>query len=238
VRWSSRAAGDPLYDEWRRHDGPYTTNGSLAAYVKRSSVARVEPDLFVFALPISFRGYYPGYADDFTKHLNRLTWAVLKAHTNNRAGTVRLRSPDPRDPPLISFHYLHEGDDHRGQDLEAVVDGIEFARRMNERIGQLIERELIPGPDARSREDLRTFVRDEAWGHHASCTCRIGPDGDPMAVLDGDFRVRGVDGLRVVDASVFPRIPGFFLASAVYMISEKASDELIREHALTGARTS
>jgi choline dehydrogenase len=52
-----------------------------------------------------------------------------------------------------------------------------------------------------------------------------------MAVLDGAFRVRGVEGLRVVDASVFPRIPGFFLASAVYVISEKASDVLIREHA-------
>lgn len=229
---------DPLFDEWERRDGPYTTNGSLAAYLRRSSVAGADPDLFVFALPISFRGYYPGYADDFTKHFNRLTWTVLKAHTNNRAGTVTLRSTDPRDTPQISFRYFDEGTDDAGRDLDAVVDGIEFARRMNRRLEGLIERELVPGPDARTRDQLRAFVRDEAWGHHASCSCPIGPDGDPMAVLDGDFRVRGVDGLRIVDACVFPRIPGFFLASAVYMISEKASDVLIREHAPATAQTS
>ena len=77
----------------------------------------------------------------------------------------------------------------------------------------------------------RQFVRDEAWGHHASCTCAIGPDGDPRAVLDSHFRVRGTSGLRVVDASVFPRIPGFFIVTAVYMAAEKASDALLADAA-------
>jgi choline dehydrogenase-like flavoprotein len=72
-----------------------------------------------------------------------------------------------------------------------------------------------------SDEDLRTYVRDNAWGHHASCTCPIG------TVLDGDFRVLGTRRLRVVDASAFPRIPGFFIASAVYMIAEKAADAIV-----------
>ena len=71
-----------------------------------------------------------------------------------------------------------------------------------------------PAPSVRTREDIARYVRDNAWGHHASCTCPIGADGDPMAVLDGRFRVRGTRGLRVVDASVFPRIPGFFIACA------------------------
>ncbi|WP_289233093.1 GMC oxidoreductase [Barrientosiimonas endolithica] len=73
-------------------------------------------------------------------------------------------------------------------------------------------------------------MRDHAWGHHACGTAKIGRDDDPGAVLDGDFRVRGVEGLRVVDASVFPDIPGFFIASAVYLVSEKASDVLLAEH--------
>jgi choline dehydrogenase-like flavoprotein len=64
-------------------------------------------------------------------------------------------------------------------------------------------------------------VRDNAWGHHASCTCPIG------TVLDGDFGVLGTRRLRVVDASAFPRIPGFFIASAVYMIAEKAADAIV-----------
>ena len=66
-------------------------------------------------------------------------------------------------------------------------------------------------------------MQDNAWGHHASCTC---PIGRPKSggVLSSDFKVHGTQGLRVVDASVFPRIPGFFIVSAVYMIGEKAAD--------------
>lgn len=226
------AGDDPHFREWReQRDGIYSTNGSLAAYIERSTVAGEEPDLFVFALPTFFRGYYPGYSEEFTRHLNALTFAVLKAHTNNRAGRVTLRSTDPRDTPDIAFHYFEEGSDTSGEDLEAVVDGIELAREMSRGLDDLIDHELIPGAEAQTRDDLRRFVRDEAWGHHASCTVKIGADGDPTAVLDGDFRVRGVENLRVVDASVFPRIPGFFIASAVYMISEKASDVLIQQHA-------
>ncbi len=78
-------------------------------------------------------------------------------------------------------------------------------------------------------------MKDNAWGHHASCTCKIGVDADPMAVLDSKFRVRGATNLRVVDASVFPRIPGFFIVSAVYMVSEKAADVILAE-ARTSAR--
>ena len=69
-------------------------------------------------------------------------------------------------------------------------------------------------------------MRNTAWGHHASCSCAIGPRAGG-GVLDSDFRVHGAAGLRVVDASVFPRIPGFFIASAVYMIAEKAADVIL-----------
>ena len=80
-------------------------------------------------------------------------------------------------------------------------------------------------------DEVREFIQREAWGHHASCTCPIGAKGDPLAVLDGDFRVRGTTGLRVVDASVFPRIPGLFIVSAIYMISEKATDAILADAA-------
>jgi choline dehydrogenase len=65
-----------------------------------------------------------------------------------------------------------------------------------------------------------------AWGHHASCTCAISPR-EKNGVLDTNFQVYGTQGLRVVDASVFPRIPGVFIVSAVYMIAEKAADVIL-----------
>ncbi len=143
----------------------------------------------------------------------------------NTAGRITLRSKDPSDMPQIEFHYFGEGNDPGGDDLDSVVAGIEFVRDMNRRLQArgLIKAELVPGPAYDTREKLRQFVQDEAWGHHASCTNKIGADRDPKAVLDSRFRVRGTQDLRVVDASVFPRIPGYFIVSAVYMISEKAA---------------
>ncbi|WP_306454861.1 GMC oxidoreductase, partial [Streptomyces albidoflavus] len=91
-------------------------------------------------------------------------------------------------------------------------------------------RELVPGPEVRTPDQLMEQARTQSWGHHAWGTARIGAYDDPETVLDGDFRVRGVPGLRVVDASVFPGIRGPFIASAVYLASEKTTETLLTEH--------
>jgi choline dehydrogenase-like flavoprotein len=71
-------------------------------------------------------------------------------------------------------------------------------------------------------------VRNNAWGHHASCSCAIGPR-EANGVLDSRLRVHDTERLRVVDASVFPRIPGFFIAGAIYMVGEKAADMILED---------
>ncbi|WP_041522803.1 GMC family oxidoreductase [Gilvimarinus agarilyticus] len=222
---------DPQYQEWLRGKGVYTTNGAVLAVIKRSKPERPLPDLFCFALLAKFKGYFPGYSK-LIKELNYLTWAILKAHTNNTAGYVTLKSADPLEPPEINFRYFEEGNDEHREDLDSVVEGIKFVRGMTEPLrnnGTIAEEEL-PGKDVQTDEQIRDFVRSHAWGHHASCTCPIGRDDDPMAVLDSDFRVRGVEGLRVVDASIFPRIPGFFIVTSIYMAAEKAADVIYRQH--------
>jgi choline dehydrogenase-like flavoprotein len=206
----------------------YTTNGFVLSVMKRSSPRRRLPDLFCFAMLGQFRGYFPNYSASFPKSLNYLSWAVLKAHTRNRAGEVTLRSADPRDMPDVNFHYFEEGSTGADEDLDAVVDGVQFVREMAaglKRHGLLAEEEL-PGEHVQTEDELRNFIRNHAWGHHASCTCPIGPR-ERDGVLTGDFRVHGTEGLRVADASVFPRIPGFFIVSSVYMIGEKAADAIL-----------
>jgi choline dehydrogenase-like flavoprotein len=91
---------------------------------------------------------------------------------------------------------------------------------------RLIAEEELPGDHVTHDDDLKQFVRDHAWGHHASCTCAIGPE-DRGGVLTSDFKVHRTERLRVVDASVFPRVPGLFIVSAIYMIGEKAADAII-----------
>jgi choline dehydrogenase len=222
------AKGDPQFGEWlTQKEGVYTTNGGVLAVVTQSKQDRI-PDLFCAGLVGNFRGYFPGYSKLIADRQNYLSWIVLKARTINRAGTVTLQSADPRQPPNIDFRYFDEGSDRQGKDLDAVVEGIHFVRAMTKDLREqgLIAAEEVPGEQYQSDDELRQFVRDNAWGHHASCSCAIGPR-DEDGVLSSDFRVHGTQGLRVVDASVFPRIPGFFIVSAIYMVGEKAADVIL-----------
>ena len=98
-------------------------------------------------------------------------------------------------------------------------------RKLTEPLRQsgLIAKEELPGENVQTDGQIAEFVEDNAWGHHASCSCPIGKR-DQGGVVNGDFEVYGARGLRIVDASVFPKIPGFFIVTAVYMIGEKAAD--------------
>jgi choline dehydrogenase len=219
--------------EWNRSKtGVYTTNGAVLGIIKKSHRERPEPDLFIFGLPAYFKGYFLKYSEEIATQKNLFTWAVLKAHTNNTAGTVTLKSADPQDVPEINFRYFDEGNDINEEDLLSVVEGVEFVRRMTQRTRLFKKSEMLPGKSIDEPQKIKQFIKDEAWGHHACGTCKIGRPEDKMAVLDSEFRVYGTQNLRVVDASVFPFIPGFFIVTSIYMISEKASD-VILQHAAT-----
>lgn len=220
------APGDPQYQMWEeRREGVYTTNGVILSVIKRSVQERPLPDLFFLGLLGLFKGYFPSYSSLFAEKLNYLTWAILKAHTNNSAGTVKLRSADPRDVPQIDFHYFDEGNDPHGEDLQSVIEGIKFIRQLTEPLLQdgTIAAEELPGKHVQTDEQLTEFVKNNAWGHHASCTCPIG-EREQGGVVNGNFEVHGTKNLRIVDASIFPKIPGFFIVTSVYMIGEKAAD--------------
>jgi choline dehydrogenase len=243
-------ASDPCYTDWQdNQEGAYVSNGALVGVTKRSTPDKPLPDLFLFGFPGEFAGYKPGYSQVVTDgaHLDRFTWTILKAHTNNRSGVVALRTADPRDAPDINFHFFGDTDPNRAphdNDLQAVVEGVKFARSIADQTCSLWScqsndlQETLPGRAVASDSDLGSFVRNQAWGHHASGTCAIGPDkndgtplaqrSDPHSVLDSEFHVLGTTALRVVDASVFPRIPGYFIVVPMYMVSEKAADVILQ----------
>ena len=222
---------DPVFTEWREEgSGIYATNGAVLGIVMRSSTRKRgdPPDLYLFGVPGPFSGYQIGYARAGVEPKDRFTWCVLKGHTDNTSGYVQLRSNDPFETPEIHFKYFEESEQPDDGDVQSVVDGVDLVLKIYDRLERqgVLAEVLDPAPGT----DLKQFVRDTAWGHHASCTCKIGASDDPMAVLDQEFRVRGAKNLRVVDASVFPRIPGLFILTSVYMVSEKASDVIIARH--------
>ncbi|KAH7320625.1 choline dehydrogenase [Stachybotrys elegans] len=222
---------DPCLRRWQNPNilgdrGVYQTSGASAALLYPTSVsAKGDFDIFLFATVGQFAGYYPGYSVDAVAEHNRLSWAVLKGQPRSSAGYVKLRSADPLDTPDIVFEFFKDGGE---EDLQALYEGILLARDAFDR--QLVDvEEQLPGAEVESEEDIKAFIRNTAWGHHASSTCPIGTDDDPMAVLDSKFRVRGVTGLRVVDASSFPEIPGTYTAASTYVLGEKAAGDILSE---------
>jgi choline dehydrogenase len=207
--------------------GIYASPGLGAAmYYKSSTTPKNDWDVFAFGGPVNFRGYFPGYSFNATSEHNWFTWAILKSHPRNNAGSVKLQSADPLDVPAITYNYFDTGSGDYQADITAMTEAIALARDSFARQVVPID-EVLPGKNVQSKEAIADYIKDNTWGHHASSTCPIGADNDPMAVLDSSFKVRGVAGLRVVDASVFPRIPGTFTAVSTYMVAEKAADVIL-----------
>jgi choline dehydrogenase-like flavoprotein len=238
---------DPLLLQWQRDKtGLYTTNGGALAMMLRSpasTAADNNPDLFVFGAPAAFRGYYWDWSKELlyaTKGAGKIqrnlwSWIILKAYTHNDKGEISLRSSDPFDVPEIDFNFFPPGKGS-DEDITALAFAVNRMREINGSISA-VKSQIQPKPDiADDPATLINWIQEEAWGHHACGTCRIGQDkwtadvstlSDAGAVLDSRFRVHGVRGLRVVDASVFPKIPGYFIVTPVFMIAEKAADTIL-----------
>jgi len=137
-------------------------------------------------------------------------------------GWVRLKSGDPHDKPRILFNYLKED-----ADREAFRQCVRLTREIMAQPAMDAYRgaEIQPGEGISTDQDIDAWVRQNTESaYHPSCTCKMGADDDPMAVLDAECRVRGVEGLRVVDSSVFPVITNGNLNSPTIMVAERAAD--------------
>ena len=138
-------------------------------------------------------------------------------------GEVRLRSADPRDKPLIRLGWLSDP-----SEMQAMVEAVRLCREIAETgpLGEAAVLNIDPGPGVASDEQIEAWVRAEAQHeYHAACTCRMGSEDE--AVLDEELRVRGVDGLRVIDASSMPRVVGANTNAATMMIADRASDLIL-----------
>lgn len=217
---------DPCFVEWRDNAaGPYASRDSSYGAVWRTNQSWDEDsDLMFLSGPglSGLLGFYPGYSTGERSGMVPTDWmhAVVKMQTSNSAGTVRLNSSDPRIRPNINFNYFTESAE---RDLDAIVEGIELLRRAFDATG-IPYTQLSPDP-----ENMKQSIKDLAFSHHCSSTCAVGPD-DGDSCLDSRFRVRGVDKLRVVDASVFPRSPGGMPNAPTWTISRKAFEVLLEDN--------
>ncbi|WP_323786125.1 choline dehydrogenase [Thalassovita sp.] len=189
-----------------------------AAFI-RSHAGVKYPDIQYHFLPLAVR--YDGKAaaegHGFQAHVGPMRSASR--------GTVTLRSADPKEAPAISFNYMSEESDWR--DFRACI------RLTREIFGQeafkpYIRHAIQPRDELQSDDEIDGFIRDHAESAYHPCgTCRMGAADDPLAVVDPQARVIGVDGLRVADSSIFPRITNGNLNAPSIMVGEKVSDHLL-----------
>ena len=140
-------------------------------------------------------------------------------------GYVRLKSPDPREHPRIQFNYMSHEDDWTEMRACVRLTREIFAQKA---FDPYRGREIQPGEQVRTDEEIDAFVRDKVESaYHPSCSCKMGSASDPMAVVDPETRVIGVEGLRVVDSSIMPSITTGNLNAPTIMIGEKGADHIL-----------
>lgn len=236
------APGDPCVALWKQGLGPYTgpPGNSECGFLTTKHSPDGTRDVLFFAPPGVLRGFYPPTKQTdpgvFTDPLNTASVNMVRMGSQNNAGFVRIASRDPTDVPEINFQHFVNGAD---LDIGAMKDTIAWTRRAFADVPapygpiKSVEPPCPAGLDADGYclDPLQDeqWIREQTFGHHPTGTCRIGNIEDPMAVLDSRFRVRGVEGLRVVDASVFPRIPGAFPVVATTMVGQKASQVIMED---------
>ncbi|MDF5709727.1 MAG: GMC family oxidoreductase N-terminal domain-containing protein [Nostoc sp. S4] len=147
------------------------------------------------------------------------TVTVSLTHPQN-IGSVSLLSPDPKDPPIIQMNFLQSQ-----SDVQKVIEGVKIMRQLfdTSAFDEFRGQEVGPGAEVTSDEALEAYIRSVCvTGYHPAGTCKMGTD--PMAVVDPQLRVRGVTGLRVVDASIMPTLVGGNTNAPTIMIGEKGAD--------------
>ncbi len=197
--------------------GILTLNPTLI-YVFWKSDERVDNyDLQLTFTPASYKEGVQSTLDDFPG-MTIASWQQRPDST----GYVRARSADPFEAPVIQPNYLAAESDRR-----VLLAGMKLARRLlgSPALSKYYDREEFPGAEKQSDDELLTAAKERGTTtFHLMGSCRMAPDTDPTAVVDDQLRVRGLDGLRVVDASIMPTMPSANLNASVLMIAEKASD--------------
>jgi choline dehydrogenase-like flavoprotein len=200
---------------WRK--GPFASNVLEATGFVRTRPEAERPDLQIVFMPLLRN---PSGSPIPVGHGYGIIPIAVRPKSR---GTVTLASPDPRAAPVIDPNYLDHPDD-----LRTLVDGFQIARRIlaAPAFESLHGAELVPGPGVKDEAAITQHVRNTAVSvHHPCSTCRMGVD--PLAVVDPQLRVKGIDGLRVVDASVFPRVVAGNTNAAVVMVAEKGADIIL-----------
>jgi choline dehydrogenase len=199
------------------HRGPVASNVAESGGFAHSEPGLPAPDLQLHVLPAPYKNQ--GLADPAQRAMTVLVGLIdVKSR-----GRIKLRSPDPRHRPAIDPGYLSDG----GGDARALLAGLKMAREFvtARPMAAICRSEMAPGAQIRSDAELLNYIRTSVVTlYHPVGTCAMGSEARWGSVLDSELKVRGIDGLRVVDASVMPTVPRGNTNAPTIAIAERAAD--------------
>ena len=207
------------------HRGPLSMISSPAALFARTRPELASPDVKISISPFSAER-----PQDGLHRFSGFTSIAYQLRPESR-GEIKLKSPDPFDAPAVYPNYLATETDQR-----TIVAGLKLCRQIlaTPHMQSFIEAEFQPGSTVKNDEELLDYARRRGGTvYHPTSTCKMG--SDPMAVVDAELRVHGVDGLRVADASIMPTVVSGNTNAAAIMIGEKAADMIRRPAARMAA---
>jgi choline dehydrogenase len=220
---------DVLRSPWRklamglqyvfRRAGPMAVGINQGGIFARTNPALTRPDVQFHVATLS-----SDMAGSKVHEFSGFTMSVCQLQPEAR-GYVRLKSPDPLAAPAMQPNYLSTE-----RDRKTLVAGIRLARALaaTRALAPYVAGEYRPGPEATSDEALLEFAKNTGGTiFHPSGTCKMGPASDPMAVVDHDLKVRGLDGIRVVDCSIMPTLVSGNTNAPAVMIAEKIADRML-----------
>ncbi|MFD4545274.1 MULTISPECIES: GMC family oxidoreductase [unclassified Streptomyces] len=205
-------------------NGPIPENSAMdsdAGLFVRRDPEHQGPDLMFHFYQIPFTDNPERLGYERPAHGVSMTPNIPKPHSRGR---LYLTSSDPSVKPALDFRYFTDEDDYDGRTL---VDGIKIAREIAkaEPLAGWLKREVCPGPAVTDDEELSAYARQVAHTvYHPAGTCRMGAPSDELAVVEPDLRIRGLDGIRIADASVFPTMPAVNPMIGVLMVGEKCAE--------------
>lgn len=205
----------------------FSRSGPLAIGINQGALfCKVMPEVVRPDIQFHFATLSADMAGGTVHPFPGCTYSVCQLRPASR-GHVRIRSTDPFEAPSMQPYYLSADLDRR-----TAVAAVRYARRLasTDPLAPLMKREVRPGADAQSDEEILHFCREYgATIFHPSGTAKMGPDNDTMAVVDSRLRVRGVSGLRVVDCSIMPTLVSGNTNVPIIMVAEKVSDMILED---------
>ncbi len=192
--------------------------GGITAFLRSSLASNLSDLQFLFtAAPLASWPYLHPFKKPFP---DGFATRIVLTQPESR-GSVTLASPDPNQAPIIQQNFL--ATEH---DWKILREGLEIARSLasSKEMKPFVKAEMLPGPKGKDQDEIDSYIRKSLITvHHPGGTCRMGSSNDPRGVVGSDLTVHGLEGIRVVDASVMPNLPNGNINAAVMMIAEKAA---------------